>query len=76
MTEKVKGNFPLRLPFIGEVEEWATKHNMSTNAAVGFMCRTFLDNEAGKLGRLERENQELRERIINVAMGRFEGVVR
>ena len=69
-------NFPLRLECDQELTEWAAKNNVSLNAAINMACRQFIDREVGILGRLERENEELRQKIINVAMGRTEAAVR
>lgn len=63
-----KGNFPLRLSFIGEVEGWAKGKGMSVNAAIGFMCREFLDRERMGFGALEEENANLKQTLVNLAM--------
>lgn len=69
-------NFPLRLECDQELTEWANKNGLSLNAAINYACRQFLDREAGRLGLLERENEELRQKIINVALGKTEAAIR
>lgn len=60
----------LRLSFMGEVEEWASRRGLSTNGAISFMCREFLDREKGEIQRLQDENAVLRKKIVEVALAR------
>ena len=69
-------NISLQLKWDEEMTEWASTNGLSMNAAINFACRQLLDRESGVVAGLERENAELREKIVAVAMGRIQSPVR
>ncbi len=65
--KQVQQRFPE--PLLSAIDTWAGV-NMTRTDAVNLMCQTFLDNL--EIERLRLENAELRQKVVNLAMGRNE----
>jgi hypothetical protein len=65
-TTQVQQRFPNEV--LEAVDSFAASHAMTRTAAITHMCQFFL--EAIEIEKLRRENKELREKVVRLAMER------
>jgi hypothetical protein len=65
-TTQVQQRFPD--PLLGAVDNFAASRSMTRTAAINHICQFFL--EAIEIEKLRRENKELREKVVRLAMER------
>ncbi len=67
-TIQIQQRFPG--PLLSSIESWAEANHFNRTAAVNYMCGKFF--EAIEIERLRKENEDLRKKVVALAMGRGE----